>query len=579
MLFFFRSITAGTASTAAGPRPRRRKLPRVFWQIADQPAHLDNVSWGSTVNMGYAQMRGRIAASRLGDLEHDIGQGAPVRGFTEDGAVVWEGRISQPPKVNADGTADVAAQGNGIVAFKTDARVVGSLTAPGAWVPANSEPLNWQFDPAIETTAMLVVNNGIERYVRIYQSNLGFGDYAAMAFWAPKMELSRFKATIEISKAGDHVVIYTADGPDIFTTARAEYAVDTNLLAATSHDVDITFRRPGDVIIIENRTGNPDSGDPFNQILVYDPIVYGDYAYDLVTSKELAATCARILDWDRSGITGRGIAAVTPIDNADSPGSMLDYLSNLEDARWCAWADEGRLYGSGTTGTVLDYGRWGQRVWTVSAATGARWSLDPLELYNAFTVKYLVTELQPVVVRLTADGFTEDPLAPYGITNEASIVLRDVQGDRALAEQVAFTNLRRGLEQRYRGNVTFAHAFDESGRDAAYEVRAGDVIRIPDFDPLAEALELRVYDVSCNENLVTVGIEASALPALGADPLYAGGDIRNQRFDAAAIPAVNDTEDGTAAYVAPESPASGGSSSGTTSPWYPGPNKSGGRWR
>jgi hypothetical protein len=190
-------------------------------------------------------------------------------------------------------------------------------------------------------------------------------------------------------------------------------------------------------------------------------------------------------------------------------------------------------------------GPYGRRTWEVSAATGARWDLTPLERYRRAVVQFLNVDNSLNQVTLDAPDFYN---LPEDVNNELKGSLVDSQQNGDLAFPVAWRMLRRALEQRYRGTVTFARAFESgSGREATYEVRAGDLLKITDFS-LDDSLTLRIHDVDCSPSGVTVGIEAPSLP-LG--PAITGGTPSGL---AVARPLTAGTE-GTTAYVPPGGPA------------------------
>jgi hypothetical protein len=207
------------------------------------------------------------------------------------------------------------------------------------------------------------------------------------------------------------------------------------------------------------------------------------------------------------------------------------------------WADQGQ-------GPVLTIGPYGKEpwhhTWEVSAQTGATWDLNPLERYKRIVLQFLNVDNTLNQIRIDAP---ESFGVPETVQSELVGSLADNQDSSALAVSAAWRQLTANLRQRYRGRVSFARCRDaQSGREAPYEVRAGDLIRITDFS-IDGSLTLRIHDVSFTPEGVTVGIEAPALPL--------GGAVSGAQGRATSARPLSSTSSGVATYLPPGASAGG----------------------
>jgi len=526
---------------------------RAYFAIDGRPIDLADWSFSSTADLGYDQLRAVGANSRARQMIGGIEQGSLVEVFSETGVKFWEGTVSQPPKLAQDGLASVAAQGHGYEAAKSGNRVTPILTQPGAWVPANLPPLTY---PTTSTMSLATTSTQLARQFTV---TLGVqGQDWAVAFWSPGTQLTRLRFTVvQGTVANEQYRIMSADGPDIGRTWRMERVITT---WANPETFDTTFNTPGDAIILQryDTLGTVGSGH-----IIQDPVIYGDFPLSVIYSHHAAQIVASQLGWDPVGITARGCAPLTSMDWTGDGAGFLSYVAGLEDCCWGAWADEGN-------GPVLSFESYGgpdaRRTWVVSASTGARWDLDPLERIRRIVVQFFNVDNTVNEIRMEA------PASELSVETELKGSLNDAQSDIGLALASGSKLLRRFLAQRYRGRISFGHAFEAgTGRDAPGEVRGGDLIRIEDF-ALDGAITLRVHDVEVSPDGVTVGVEAPALPLGGG---ISGGGAVSPTVGLG--PQLTSVTGGTATYIPPgsgagnngELPTGGGSIKLPSTPWHP----------
>jgi len=185
--------------------------------------------------------------------------------------------------------------------------------------------------------------------------------------------------------------------------------------------------------------------------------------------------------------------------------TALSALASLDDFVWGYWAD-----GKPT------FEPWGLREWDVSADTGATWTLDPLEVYNEVVVTYTPFRTGSLLSQQTVQQITihADPDPTPGITNQYAVSIGGEQQSSALAMNAGFRLLAALGQQRYRGQIRAVHAFEakpKTGRDAVYEVRPGDCVRIRDFSPEGDSITLRIHDVEYTNAGIVMGVEMPAI--------------------------------------------------------------------
>lgn len=494
---------------------RRPRLPRVFCTIDDEPIGLANWSANSRANLGHDQLRGRITAERARGLLPRVTQGSVVKLWSETGFPLWQGRLALPPKPEVPGVASIAAQGHGYAAVKFAQRFPVRVRTGAAFTWASQAPLNMPSVFAAATTVPQV--GGISKHPAggtfdppaVGFTGLGMNRCGA-AIWAPGVRFVRLTGQLRSPEGGPAPVrAMTADGPNVALTARTEYQTDT------SATVDLTFTHPGDCFIVEYARHLLDATtrDWIDERLLTDFTLYAETDADHVWTGDIAKVIGARVGYDTSRIGRVGLGPFSQWDWAGGAASGLDDLASRDDLCWRVLEDAG-------SGPVLEFGPY-RKVWEVSGRTGARWNLDPLELYNRVVAQWVDTR-GLVQVEYDADP---DPLEMAGLENEVQVSLAGLTLDPDSASQTAWRILQAALAQRYRGTISTARAFEAgSGREATYEVRPGDLVRIRDFS-LDGSITLRITDVEYGPDGISIGIEAPAIPMGALSAGLGGGNV------------------------------------------------------
>jgi hypothetical protein len=267
--------------------------------------------------------------------------------------------------------------------------------------------------------------------------------------------------------------------------------------------------------------------------------IYAETAASTVWSSDIAKAVGDSLGFDTSRIGLVGLGPLSQWDWAGGAASGLDDLAGRDDACWRVFEDEG-------SGPILEFGPY-TKTWEVSGRTGARWNLNPLELYNRAVAQWVGTR---GLVQFALDA-EPDPLEDSGIINELQVNLSGLVLDTDSAVQSAWRILQAGLAQRYRGTISTVRAFEAtSGREATYEVRPGDLVRITDFGEDGQSLTLRIADVEYGPQGISIGIEAPAIPIGALSATMGGGNV----FGTGGGAAPSTSGGGTETYLPPGAP-------------------------
>jgi hypothetical protein len=496
-------------------------LPRVFFDAEGQSLPLSGWTASNTTNLGYDQLRGTIAANVARRVHESIRQGSVITARSEDGPVVWQGRVSAPPRILGDGTAQIAAQGHGYDAVKYTRRLGLRVSDMKAWASAHESPFNWPTG-AVGGSSTISPQQQTAGLQRLIATPTGSPTRMACCIWAPGTRFTRIQGFINDDSV-TACTVFTSNGPDLFANRRFEYRSTADVSAYA----DVTFTNPGDAVVMEltKVDGSAFSGvDLFVNGTVSSVtrpfVLFGDTPPTMF-AEDGAKAIARRLGWSDALVHTTDGAPISQLDIASSAAAALTDLC-AEDYCW-------RCLDDATYGVpVLEFGPY-RKVWEVSGRTGARWDLTPLELYNKVVVQYLQTSrttLNYVLGSTFVDGDNNPQLVNQitqlmedrpnlladGVSNELGLALSNQQSDTGLAGSVALKMFKVALSQRWRGNVEFSRAFEAgSGREAAREVLAGDLLRITDFTADG-SITLRIADVTQSPAGIVVGIEAPSLP-------------------------------------------------------------------
>lgn len=465
-------------------------LPNVSWTLDGLETPL--TSWNATTVAfgGFGQMRGTIRESDARRIPSTVKQGSIVKGFTAGGVVIFEGRLSAPPAIRG-GLASFAAQGESVRAVKRNHRLLYQSRDVQAWTDKTSAPHLYVSHP--NKINLTVQPGGVLFGIQLGETTL-VGENTGITFWAPGAQgvagLWRYAFSWVSSFADVNWFIegYNMAGPSGAGTLHGSTAI-----SATSGTADFTLSGLDQVILLlVRRTGNwtATAGD---YVLLRDLRINSIAGGDYYAGSEVVTDVGRRLGYDTSAVIGTGLN-VLPLDwTQGSWADLLSYIATLEDRYWGVYEDR-----------KLVYPAWGDKEWTCYQADGATVDLTPLEIYNQVTVKYVDVGGSPREVTATA---SPDPLAGTDIVNVWEETLADVQPDPDLPTAVANNLLPRVSTLREQGRIDAVKLYDHTGREATYEARAGDTVRVADRDMNTASVH-RIFEVEYTPNGVALGIES-----------------------------------------------------------------------
>jgi hypothetical protein len=468
-------------------------LPPVSWSIDGLSTPLQGWSAGTTAFGGFSQMRGVIEESSARRYPSSVTQGSVVRGTTADGSVMYQGRLSAPPAIRG-GLASFAAQGESVRAAKKTGRLLYQSQDGSQWFDRAGAPL-FNLQGAVGSMS-------IEPGRILWEENQGSaatpGDAKAAGFWAQGSPggITRlaFIHKAHFPSARQYDIFRTDNWPadtgytllTSFAEASTDTARDTGVIAAPQSGILIQRHYTGGASVYGEGRAH-----------VFNIRVNGIATGDVFYGSQVVTDAGGRLGYDTSGVTSSALN-ILPLDwTSGSWAELLSYIATLEDRYWRVVED-----------SRLEYDEWGTKEWTVYQADGASVDLTPLELWNQVTVRYThINGTQSQVTRTCADLGLPDPLAATGQINIWEESLADVQPNADLATAVANNLLPRVSSQRYAGRIDCVKAYDMTMRDAPYEIRAGDTVRVADWD-MNQSVTLRIFEVEYTAEGVSLGIEA-----------------------------------------------------------------------
>ena len=475
--------------------------PPRYVTIDGYPVSVSQLETSSVANLGYDQFRAVVSHSQLSHLPWTTGLGSVVTVYDGTEQITWQGRLSEVPRVQADETVRLAAQGHGYQAVKSVRRLPIKVRSVKGWTVGNTSPLDITQTASAEPTVSYVKTSGhlVENQVTLAYTS---ATEVSMAFYAPGAEIRRLTWSQAAATAGYSTLqVLGSRGPSSF---EAHMVLISDMDSGSGY-IEIP-PNDFDTIVVRVQYASPTSGE----IDLKNPVVWGRKVPGSLTSDEIARAVGDMLDWDVTLVENVGEIEFPSFDWAGDVASGLSEAAAPDDFRWLVLDDRGG-------GPVLDFGPW-ERTWEVSAYSGASWDLDPLERYTKVVVQY-VDDLGK------ARAFTVESTGDFLVANELQTVaggLQSVDEPGTLPEQMAANILEFATSERWRGSISTPRVVElGTGLTDRYRVRAGDLVRITDFDTThGEALTLRIAEVNQTDDGIQMGIEA---PAFAAGSLDAGG--------------------------------------------------------
>lgn len=478
--------------------PRRQRRPRLSWTIEGLPVDLED--WRANVLAfgGYDRMEGIIPERVLRRRPGSIDVGACITAYDPAGSIVWQGDLSEPPKIS-NALAALQAEGPISRARRARDRVLHQSRDYGGWVTKDSDPHNfgnnseWTLDSAGGKLYWLIPNG----------TSITQNDQAGFIRWFQGALPRRIAGTIAGHASGNfELQLYTGIGPAGAPASRATLGLGT--MPAT-FDWSWTPGSDDYVKLLIRRTGATATAAVPIEHRITGLRVNDRASGDDVSTSALAADLGGLLGYDTSEVVSSGFNGL-PFDLAN-PSSWAEdglfYLAALTDWRCLVRAEDPER----RAGPVLDFGPWSRR-WRFLRQANAVPDLRSVPPYNRVVVNYhnAAGRDSRVVLEITdPDPLAGTPLA--GQKRDWVENLADAQPDETLATAVAEYLKPRVSATQLVGRIEIVAARAADGTGHVYSPCGGDVGELLDWGP-AESKTLRIHEAEYRPDGATLGIEA-----------------------------------------------------------------------
>jgi hypothetical protein len=457
------------------PLVKRHQRSHIEWNLDGRSIPMEGPSgqqaWQASMlaQGGFDRASGAVAAKYLRDAD----QGSLLTAYKPSGEPLYQGKLASPPKVkdawrklgtsakSKDGYAVLEAEGPKVALESQTARRLYQSRDTSIWADQTGSPYSYSQQGKYWS---LIQAGGLLRINIPPGTTMAVGDFAGFVFWAQGQALSSIAFTSQDNSSHTPFRIRTATGPsgasgfiaDVVTEADQVQALDGNDL----------------VLLLARRSDNPGAVGP-NSLAAMNLRVNAIAPGDTFYTSDVIADLAGAVGLDPSGIQSADFNAM-PLDWTSGAWSDLAYyIASLDDWRCLILDDRGN-------GPFVDYGPW-VRTYTASLERGATEDLTLLKVYNRVTVPYSTVSGVPQTVTLDA---APDPLGGRaGIVEYIDQEIADAQPDSSIAAAVAANLLARLSTRRVSGPVQIGDLRAADENVSPYELRAGDLLSLPDFFP------------------------------------------------------------------------------------------------
>lgn len=354
------------------------------------------------------------------------------------------------------------------------------------WVPEDSDPHNYNSDPAWQVDA----NGGRLLYTGHQGTAVNPNDNAGLVFWSegcPVTEVSWVTHTQNLSgpnyalqvmsskgprggrtiEGADiplvdndtrhRLTLSTPDGDQVGIRIIYQGAVATFALPRRARLTDLQVRG-----LAGSATVNPD----------------GTLTYEMQTSDVVSVLFGK-LGFDTWAVSDTG-DNILPLDfKTGTYADALNYCAAFSGQTWLILSRAGKPYGRFRPPDV----------WLTTRDDGPT-QLDPLTRYNQVVVRYLTTaHRQRQVVVTCEDLGLPDPFAGTTFTNAMTLeIVEQHHANPAIAQRLAERVLSIIYKERYTGSLDRAYLRSAEGQMVdARKARAGDLVVVEDAKPWGSA--------------------------------------------------------------------------------------------
>jgi hypothetical protein len=445
---------------------------RVWFTIDGNPVRMDG-DWSCDMVApgGYNRFTGSCDPDGL----PWIGQGSILTAYRAPFDVLWQGRLSQPPR-RYDGSLRLVASGPKAVMEGTQGIFPEQIRDYGAWSQSGADGYGYAQDNSI----ILSSQDGQFGWQVTDNTTIGANDEAGYVLWRPGWPVGRIAYTVTAAgPSGSRTLQYTEN------LATSGAAKDQSW-ATTDDLIEVALRRIGG--------GGVTNGNFWVNL----KLVRVNYqaSGDEMTASQGLVDLGGYLAFDTTRIVPSA-ANVLPQDWQGGAFDQLAYqLAAYEDYCVIVIEDLGLAAAKDPTGFQMVAGPWGGddggpfHSWTIGTDVGLQSpDLEDLEMANEIVVSYLTAAGTQTQLVLDADPSIDPLINPTTgrrtvIAHYEDITSAGPQQDDTLPSSVASNLLASYISPKLRGPfVVGALEGPEGALHSPYELQAGDTGYLRDEDP------------------------------------------------------------------------------------------------
>lgn len=437
----------------------------IGFTVAGRPVNLLEWRFDVVTNHGDRALTGKLPKD-VTWAEQD----APIVAWRGSGDPAWSGFVSSDP-ADEDGLWSIRAHGQteAILEPQTE-RMFYRRDGGDGWVDQDAEPHNFATFQGFDTTA------GKASLKWAWGNNADVfanGDHAGFILWLEGTPITSYSVAGETNPNVSNVDFVTREltGPDgtsflINTHSLSSDTTYTGSLAVAGSDA-LWFRAQA------NAAATP----ALRRRLKLTSIrVYGRTTDNNFSVSDVVNDVGTLAGLDVTNVQAHPAKAL-PLDWTDDHPGLLTYMAEQVDWRWMV------------THTGLEFGPY-ERTWTVYEDDTAGFNFVPERRYNKVVQPW--RNLSGIARQRSATA-TVDPFPGEEVVLRLD-ELEDPQPDGDLAEAVAQARVDHEASLRVTGNLEVRRV-RLNGPRSPYDVRAGDLLVLPELHPLGpQRIEAVTYE-------------------------------------------------------------------------------------
>lgn len=451
---------------------------RIAWTVDGRTASLMDWQADAAADWGDRTLTGSVPESVSWAEE-----GAPIVGWRSTDDAMWSGTLETVRL--EDDLLKVRAYGGAEALMRNQTRMFYRIDGADRWSDSETDPHSYNNSEKFDVTLgrghiMWKVGDGDTAYA--------VGNQSAVVLWVEGGLITRYSIQVEpdINFANLEVETHNATGPSGSRTLEGTHSLAA--IGGTPTTYARTLTTPADLLSLRMIADGAFTPAARHRVKVNAIKVYGRTIDDAFSISEVVEDVAGVAGLVDAGITANTTAAL-PLDwNEDLPG-LLSYMAELADWRWLVTHDG------------LSFGPFA-KTWEAFTSADATTALEPERRYNRVRVPYRAVS---GALRTSEGVPSVDPFPDERVTWVEE--LEDPQADSTLADAFAQAQADYFASARLRGSLTPVRVRYRGEIRTPYDVRAGDLLSMPDLAPEIGAQRIQTVTYRPGEN-VTVELGA-----------------------------------------------------------------------